>query len=338
MTAKKTIFGAVILLIVASNLDAAKIVERIIARINSEIITQRQFEREQQRLRAQLAQDYSGAELEVQFHEQSKNLLRDMIDQDLMVQKAKDLDINAETDVVKRLDEMRQQYHLSTLEDFQKEVEKQGIIWEDFKDQIRRNLLMREVIGREVGSRIQISHEDARKYFKEHQPEFASPEGVHLAEILISADKHSPAEVDKNAKDALAEIKAGQRFADVAKKYSDGQSAKDGGDIGFFKTGSLAPEIEQAVKKLDAGDTSDPIATKHGTMIVKVLERRKAGIPPFEDVEQHVMNVLYDQKIQSSLRQYLANLRKESYINLAPGYLDTGAERPSGAVVANKGR
>jgi len=338
MTAKKTIFGAVILLIVASNLDAAKIVERIIARINSEIITQRQFEREQQRLRAQLAQDYSGAELEVQFHEQSKNLLRDMIDQDLMVQKAKDLDINAETDVVKRLDEMRQQYHLATLEDFQKEVEKQGIIWEDFKDQIRRNLLMREVIGREVGSRIQISHEDARKYFKEHQQEFASPEGVHLAEILISADKHSPAEVDKNAKGALAEIKAGQRFADVAKKYSDGQSAKDGGDIGFFKTGTLAPEIEQAVKKLDAGDASDLIATKHGTMIVKVLERRKAGIPPFEDVEQHVMNVLYDQKIQSSLRQYLANLRKESYINLAPGYLDTGAERPSGAVVANKGR
>jgi len=338
MTAKKTIFGAVILLTVASNLGAAKIVERIIARINSEIITQRQFEREQQRLRAQLAQDYSGAELEVQFHEQSKNLLRDMIDQDLMVQKAKDLDINAETDVVKRLDEMRQQYHLATLEDFQKEVEKQGIIWEDFKDQIRRNLLMREVIGREVGSRIQISHEDARKYFKEHQQEFASPEGVHLAEILISADKHSPAEVDKNAKDAQAEIKAGQRFADVAKKYSDGQSAKDGGDIGFFKTGTLAPEIEQAVKKLEAGDTSDLIATKHGTMIVKVLERRKAGIPPFEDVEQRVMNVLYDQKIQSSLRQYLANLRKESYINLAPGYLDTGAERPSAAVVANKGR
>src|SRR6266704_525628 len=125
MTAKKTIFGAVILLTVASNLGAAKIVERIIARINSEIITQRQFEREQQRLRAQLAQDYSGAELEGQFHEQ-----------------------------------------------------------------IKRNLLMREVIGREVGSRIQISHEDARKYFKEHQQEFASPEGVHLAEILISADKH----------------------------------------------------------------------------------------------------------------------------------------------------
>src|SRR5437867_12296661 len=140
MRAKKTIFGAVILLIVASNLGAAKIVERIIARINSEIITQRQFEREQQRLRAQLAQDYSGAELEVQFHEQSKNLLRDMIDQDLMVQKAKDLDVNVETEVVKQLDEMRKKYNLASLEEFEKEAEKQGISWEDFKDNIRRDL------------------------------------------------------------------------------------------------------------------------------------------------------------------------------------------------------
>ena len=187
-----------------------------------------------------------------------------------------------------------------------------------------------------MGSRIIVSHEDARKYFNEHKQEFASPEGAHLAEILISPDKHNPQEVEQRTKEALAEIKAGQRFLEVAKKYSDDPNASEGGDVGFFKTGTLAPEIEEAIKKLDTGDTSDSVKTKHGPMIVKVLERRKAGIPNFDDVAQQVMNRIYDQKIQSSLRQYLAKLRKESYIYLAPGFVDTGAERPSEAVLANK--
>ncbi len=330
--------AAALVMVAASSLPAARIVERIIARINNEIITQRQYEREREKLRAQLAQQYSGAELEVQFREQSKNLLRDLIDQDLMVQKAKDLDINAETDVIKRLDEMRDRYHMATLEEFQKEVEKQGLIWEDFKDQMRRDLLMREVIGREVGSRILVSREDARKYFNEHKQQFASPEGVRLAEVLISSEKHTPAEADQRAKDALAQIKSGARFGEVAKKYSDAPNAAEGGDLGFFKTGTMAPEIEAAVKKLDTNDTSDLIPTKYGTAIVKVLERRQAGIPKFEDIEQQVMNVLYEQKMQPALRQYLIDLRKQSYIFLAPGYIDTGAQRPSEAVLAKEVR
>lgn len=318
----------------AANLFAARIVERIIARINNEIVTQRQYERERERLRQQLTQQYSGPELEVQFRTQSKDLLRDLIDQDLMVQKAKDDDINVDSDVVRRLDDLRQQYHMNTIDDLQKAVEKQGIIWEDFTDQIKRQLLMRGVIEREVGSRINVSREDARKYFNEHQQQFASPEGVRLAEIVISPDKHTPAEIEQRTKDAVAEIKAGQRFADVAKKYSDAPEAAQGGDIGFFKTGTMAPEIEAAVKKLDINDATDPIPTKHGTIIYKLLDRRQAGIPKFEDIEQQVMNTLYDQKMQPALRKYLVQLRKESYVFIAPGFLDTGAERPSEAVAA----
>jgi len=332
--ARLATLAAILTVAAAANLFAARIVERIIARINNEIVTQRQYERERARLHEQLAQQYSGPELEVQFRTQSKDLLRDLIDQDLMVQKAKDDDINVDSDVVRRLDELRQQYHMNTIDDLQKAVEKQGIIWEDFTDQIKRQLLMRGVIEREVGSRINVSREDARKYFNEHQQQFASPEGVRLAEILISPDKHTPAEVEQRTKDAVAEIKAGQRFADVAKKYSDAPEAAQGGDIGFFKTGTMAPEIEAAVKKLDINDTTDPVQTKHGTIIYKLLDRRQAGIPKFEDIEQQVMNVLYDQKMQPALRKYLVQLRKESYVFIAPGFLDTGAERPSEAVAA----
>jgi peptidyl-prolyl cis-trans isomerase SurA len=327
-----------LLLAAPSPLDAAKIVERIIARVNNEIITQRMFEREQQKLRAQLAHEYSGPEVEVQIREQSKNLLRDLIDQALMVQKAKDIDLNVETDLVKQLDQVRKNLNLATLEDLQQEVEKQGLVWEDFKESTKRNLLMREVISREVGGRIMLSRGDARKYFEEHKKEFESPGGVHLAEILVSTDKRKPEEAEKRAKDALAEIKGGARFAEVAKKYSDDSTAAEGGDVGFFKVGTLAPAIADALNKLAVGDTTDLVKTAHGYMIFKVLEKLRPGIPAFEEVEQRVNEVIYNQKMQPALRAFLVTLRKESYVYLAPGYVDTGAERPSEAVLAKKGQ
>jgi len=319
-------------------LQGAKIVERIIARVNNEIITQRKYDEEQDNLRRQLTEQYSGAELQAQFKEQSKNLLRDLIDQSLMVQKAKDLDINVETDVIKQLDDIRKKNNLGTLEDLETEIGKQGLNYEDYKDQIRRNLLMREVIGREVGSRIQLSRDDARKYYEAHKKEFQSPGLVRLGQILVSTEKRKPEEAEKRANDAFAELKAGQRFAEIAKKYSDGPSAEQGGDVGFMKEGSLAPDVAAMVAKLDLNEFSNPMQTKYGYIILKILERYSSGIPKFEEVEQRVNEVLYDQRMQPDLRDYMKRLRKESYIYKAPGYLDSGEERPSETQLANKGQ
>ena len=316
-----------------------RIVERIIARVNNEIVTQRQFEREREKLRQELSRQYSGAELDAKVKQYSRDLLRDLIDQALMVQKAKDLDINVETDVVKRLDEIRANFHLNSLEDLQKEVEKQGILWEDFKENIRRNLLMREVIGQEVGRTIIISREDAHKYFEAHKADFASPAGVSLAQILISNEKHKPAEAEKRAKDAVAELKAGQKWSDVVSRYSDDPAtAEEGGSIGFMKEGTLAPALSEAIAKLDVNQFSDAIPIKTGFIILKVLDRRHQGIPTFEEVEQLVQERMYNQQMQPALRKYLVDLRRDSYIYLAPGYVDTGAERPSDAVLAKKGQ
>ncbi len=317
-------------------LQGAKIVERIIARVNSEIITQRAYEKEQEKLRGILAQQYSGAELEAQFKEQSKNLLRDLIDQSLMVQKAKDDDINVETDVVKQLDDIRKKNNFATLEDLETEVTKIGANYEDFKDQIRRNLLMQEVISREVGSRIQVSRDDARKYFEAHKKDFESPGMVRLGQILITTEKRKPEEAEKRANDALAELKAGQRFSEIAKKYSDGPSAEQGGDVGFLKEGTLAPEVAAVVSKLDLNEFSNPIQTKYGYIILKVLERYSAGVPKFEEVEPRVNEVLYNQQMGSKMREYMKQLRKESYIYKAPGYIDTGEERPGETQLASK--
>ena len=316
---------------------ARKVIERIIARVNNQIITQRQFEREREKLRLPASQQLAGAELEAKVREMSRDMLRDLIDRSLMVQKAKDLDVNVETDVVKRLDEVRRSVNAASLEDLQKEAEKNGMNWEDFKDDIRRNLLMREVIGREVGRTIVVSREDARAYFAEHKEQFASPAGVVLAQILISNEKHKPEEAEKRGKDAMAELKAGQRWAEIARKFSDDPTtANESGQIGFMKDGTLAPALNEAISKLEVNEFSDLIPIKTGYLILKVMDRRREGVPNFEEVEQTVMETMYNQKMQPALRKYLVSLRKDSYIYLAPGYVDSGAERPSDAVPDKK--
>ena len=324
--------------VVSPTLAGAKIIERIIARVNSEIITQSQYQEEEDNLRRQLAQQYSGADLEAQVREQSKNLLRDLIDRSLMVQKAKDLDINVETDVVKRLDQIRKENKLATLEELETAIEKEGMNYEDFKDGIRRELLMQEVISRQVGSRIQMSQDEARKFFDAHKEQFKSPGTVHLGQILISTEKRKPEEAEKRANDALAELKAGQRFSEVAKKYSEGPGAEQGGDGGYIKEGALASDIGAAVAKLDINEFSNPILIKNWYIIVKVLERYSPGIPKFEEVEHRIDEILYEQKMQPRFREYETQLRRESYIFRAPGYVDTGEERPSDTSPEKKGQ
>jgi peptidyl-prolyl cis-trans isomerase SurA len=309
------------------------LIERIIARINNKIITQREYDTQAEQLRATLAQKYSGADLEKEYNLQHKNLLRDMIDQDLLVQKADDDNINVDTDVVKYLDQFRQRYNLPSLEALQQAIEKDGGNWQDFKDNVKRQLLTQEVISREVGGRIMLTRADARKYFEAHKEEFNSPPGVHLAEILISTEKYSPAEAEKRAQKALNEINGGARFSDVAKELSDAPSAKEGGDVGFFKQGVISAEIAKDIANLDAGDISKIIKTQYGYIIYKVLEKRVGKNPSFDQLSDQVMQYLYGKRINEQLRPFLTTLRQESSIRLAPGFVDTGA--PPGGDLAD---
>jgi peptidyl-prolyl cis-trans isomerase SurA len=329
--------GILATILVAPGARAAHVVERVIARVNSEIITQRQYDREKASLPQELSQQYTGAELEAKINDETNNLLRNLIDQSLMVQKAKDENINVETDMIKRLDQMRKQYNLQTIEDLQKEAEQAGQNWEDMKEQIRRQLLVQEVISRDVGSRIIVTRAETRKFYDEHKDQFKSPGMVHLAEILVSSEKYpKPGEAEKRAQAAAAELKGGAKFSEVVKKYSDDPNAEQGGDIGPQKMSGISPSIAAAVAKLDTNENTDPIHIRSGYVILRLIERFSPGIPPFDEVEPRVQEILYNQRMEPKLREFLTQLRKDSYIFLAPGYIDSGAPTVGAALAAEK--
>src|SRR5215475_927429 len=167
-------------------LPADTVVEEIIARVNNQIITRSDYMREQQQLKDE-AQNQDPAHAK-QLADTQKDVLRGLIDKELLLEKGKDLGINADTEVIKRLDEMRKQMKLDTMEDLEKAAESQGVSFEDFKQNMATEIITQQVIQKEVGSRLNISKEEEQQFYDEHKSELSRPEAVKLSEILISTE------------------------------------------------------------------------------------------------------------------------------------------------------
>ena len=335
------------------SLAASQVVEEIIARVNNQIITRSEFARSKDQLRDEVKQQDPGNADKV-YSEREKDVLRDLVDQQLLLEKAKDLGISGDTDLIKQLDQMRKEMKLDSMEALEKEAEKQGVSWEDFKQTQRNRIVTQKVIGQEVGGHLSLTTEEEQKFYDEHKAELEHPEFIRLSEILITPKPATPpadpnannsgssgqtpldaaakqatdatalSAAETKAKDLLKQLHEGANFEDIAKKNSDGPSAADGGALGTFERGKLAKELEDRTFALKAGEITDVIHTKQGYAILRVDDHQMAGIPPMKDALPKIQDALYYQKLQPALRSYLTKLREEAYIKISPGYSDTG--------------
>lgn len=314
-------------------LSADSVVEEIVARINNQIVTRTEYVRSKDQLK-QEAQQQDPANADKIVAERDKDVLRDLIDQQLLLEKGKDLGITADTEVIKRLDEMRKEMKLESMEDLEKAAMSQGISFEDFKQNLKNQIITQQVISKEVGQRMSISKEELQQFYDEHKSQMERPEQIRLSELLVSTekkDKNATADeaeitaAKAKAEDLLAQIRKGASFEDTAKKNSDGPTAAQGGDLGFFKRGALAKELEDKTFAMKPGDVSDVIRTKQGFVILRVVEHQLAGVPPLSEIEPRVQDAIYMSKLQPALRAYLQKLREDAYIKIADGYVDTGA-------------
>jgi peptidyl-prolyl cis-trans isomerase SurA len=323
---------------------ADTVVEEIVARVNNAIITRSEYIRSRDQLKQEVQQQ-DPQDADRAFADKQKDVLRDLIDQQLLLQKGKELGITGDTELIKRLDEMRKQMNLETMEDLEKAAQAQGASYEDFKENLRNQIVTQRVIGQEVGSKLAMNKEEEQRFYDEHKAELEHPEQVRLSEILVAPkppakpngldgkpeppteaeNEASLAAAKAKAESILAEIKKGGDFADIAKKQSDGPSAKEGGDLSYFKRGTLAKELEDKVFAMKSGETTDVIRTKQGFVILKVTEHQMAGIPTLKEVEPRIQDALYMQKLQPALRAYLTTLREQAYVDVKSGYVDSGA-------------
>jgi len=320
------------LVVCCSALIAAEsnVVEEIVVKVNGDIITRSELDRDRKALEAELKQrGAAGVELIKQVDERSKDILRERIDGMLLVQKGKEMGISVDNDVSKQVAEMQVQAKISDPEKFQAFVREQtGMSFEDYKAEMKNYLLRQRVLRELVGRDITIPRADIQKYYDEHKAEFVRKEEIFLREIFLSTDGKSPAEVaviEKRAKDLAARAKKGERFGELARVNSESATKEQMGELGAFKKGELDPQIEALVWTQERGFVTDPIKRPNGYLILRVDERHKEGQAGLEEVENEITERLYMPKFQPGVRKLLTGLRTDAFLEIKPGYEDTGA-------------
>ncbi len=322
--------SAALLVSIPARAAEIRLMEEIIAKVNGDIITRGEIEKLHRQVEAELRQQsQTGPRLAEALALRDKDLLRERIDQLLLISKAKELSINVDPEVSKYLADMQRQFKIADPEKFQQFVrENAGMPFEDYKNDYKNSLLTNKVIRQEVGGKINVSKDDIRKYYEDHKNDFKREERVYLRELLVSTENKTPAEVallQKKATDLSARAKKGEKFPELAQQNSDAVTASQGGALDAFTKGQLKAELETKVWDQPRGYVSDPIKVDAGFLILKVEEHQKAGLATLEEVENEVQEKLFMPRMGPAVREYLTKLRQDAFLEIKAGYVDTGA-------------
>ncbi len=325
------ISAAVGILLAADKPDPQiRVVEEIVAKVNGEIVTRGELAKQKTEMQTEFqTQGLTGDALQNALSAHADDILRDQIDQLLLVQKGKELNINVDSEVNRKIADFQSQSKISDPEKFHEWVhEGTGETFEDFKLQMHNQFLTQRVLSEEVWRNITIPRADMEKYYNEHKADFVRQDVVLLRDILVATPDNSPEKIaaaEKKARSLVDRARKGEKFGDLARQNSDGPTAQNDGELGSFQKGKLRKEVEDIVFSHDKGYVTDPVRTPGGFEIYRIEERYAAGQAGFDEVEAQINSILAEPRGAPKVREYLTKLRTNAFLQIKSGYVDTGA-------------
>ena len=305
-------------------------VEQIVAKVNADIVTRTDINRARREMEANLKQRGATPEQIAEAVKQGEaDILRDRIDNLLLIQRGKDLNVNVDSEVTKYMGDLQRDNKIADPDKFQAWVrEATGMSYEDFKQEVRNGILTQRVIGQEVYSKVNIPKADIEAYYEKNKAQFLRKERVFLREILISTQGKDAAGLtaaEKKAKDIVVRARKGEKFADLIRDNSDAVTAKQGGALEPFEKGILNPALETMIWDKPKGTITEPFKVDAGWLILRVDEHQKEGQADLADVENEIRERLGATVMQPKVRLYLTELRANSFVEIREGFTDTGA-------------
>ena len=304
----------------------AKLIDEVIARVNSGVIMRSAFEAAQKDVLEELKkQGLKGEELEKKFNEWKPRILDELINTQLLAQRAKDLSINVEPQVNQQLLRMMKENNCESVECLGQKMREAGFDMDEVKRVMTENFSKDAVIGREVYSRVyqSLTEKEKREEYEKNKQYFSEPGEVTLSRIFIALGK-DPVATQQRAAEIAVQAKSGTAdFAALAKRYSEEPLGKDGGKIGSsIKIPDLAPEVKAAVENGASGSVTDPVKLENGFYIFRIDERKETKVLPFEDekVQDAIGRFLVGQRAEKKVEAYLATLRDDAFIEIDQRY------------------
>ena len=303
----------------------AKVVERVVARVNDEVITLSEYKAEVASLRVVIEKEMPpGKERDEAFAKRKDDVLEGLIRDKLLYQRSKEYGLcnNVETEVSAHVEQIKKQYNMTT-EQLEQELAREGLSLQAYRENIARRACINRLIQQFVYSKMAVTGEEIEKFYKENPDQFTKPAEADFSEIVFYTEGKDPAQVEAGARQVLEALKKGEDFAELAKKHSEGPTKESGGAIGSFKPGMLEADVEKVAFALNAGEsTKDLIRTKFGFQVLKATRKQEAEKIPLAEVRTRIHEYLMMKKTQPAIDQFVKKLKEESFIHIVPNAVE----------------
>ena len=295
----------------------AEIIDGVAAIVNDDVITLSEVDEAGAPIYREIQRKY-GQDAQAEIAQARREVLDQLVDQKLMEQVIKKYEITAsDSEVDLAINDVKKQNGI-TQEGLERALAREGITYEEYREQVRSQIERTKLVSRQVRNRSDIGDGQAKKYYGEHPDEFRQDEEIKARHILVpvgpGANAADRAAARTKAQQALALVKAGGDFAAMARKYSTGPTAREGGELGWISRGQTLPEFEAAAFLLDKGRTSDVVETKLGFHIIQVEDRKPARTVSYDEAKPAIRNKLAQEQIESQFGGWMKKLRENAYI------------------------
>jgi len=297
----------------------AEITNRIVATVNSNIITLYELNTSIKSLTGLSAKDLQLRN-EKKFYEIRRAILDNLVNEKITEQQIIKLGIKvAAKDVEEAIEKVKRENNF-TQEELTYSLKREGITPKEYKEKIKKEIERFRLVDYEVKSKIVITEEDIKKYYQIHSKEYAEVSKVKLARIFLSVRNPNDKEEITRAKtlgiEILQRLKQGHDFSEMAKTYSQGPAGPEGGHLGWIKVSQLEPTLRKKIDNLLIGEHTDLDLAPSGFQIIKLVEEKKGGLKPFEEIRDAIYSKLFKEKVEKKYATWLNKLRKESFIKV----------------------
>lgn len=292
-------FAFLVLFILLSGNASVPAADRIIAIVNKDSITQSEADAYLSVITFQLSQQYQGKKLEEKLEDEKKQLVSRMIEDKIILQEARRNNLQARTDKVKnRIKQLREGFESET--DFENSLKQKGLTLKDLESKLSDQIIMREIIEREVRGKIAVAPSEVTKFYEQHQDDFLQPER-RAVESLYLEDENILGKLEE-------ELKNGDSFQSLAAQFRAAY-AQD-----MVSLPQLRPEIQEGLFSLKINEISAPLKVEKGWYIFKLLEIHEPRLQDLNEVHDWIYNHIFEQKLTAKMLEWLEELKSKSYI------------------------
>jgi peptidyl-prolyl cis-trans isomerase SurA len=313
-------FAAFLLCSWDSQPGLALMIDRIVARVNDDVITLSELQEEGLPLFERLRANYTGKELESQVQRAEREFLDQLILRRLQLQYANQIGISAsDNDINAALKDVLTRNNL-TQEQLTDLLTREGLTLQDYKDRLREQIILARLMNQAVRSRVSVDASEVEAYFKAHQDEFNQPAQARVRHIFFRIDPGAPPPqldaVRERASRVLQEARNGGDFVNLAQRHSEDATAANGGDLGVIRRGQALPEFEEVIFTMREGDISEVIRTPNGLHIVKIEAFSKGSEQPFPEIKAEIERRLLQGKMEQRFQDWTNELKDRAFIEI----------------------